>query len=236
VLLAEEALLAGYPSTPALVLRHITLGLAAALVLAAMPLDLGAQRPAMPRVRPAPCEEVPYCYNVWASCARVTLRSEPSQTAPVAAVLDSGLRVKVVTGQMRTVSPGVVVARRADTLVEQLDTPDERVTPPNPKRWRLRAGDTLYVVDRQGDGDSYANFTWIYRGQEATTASFWLEPDEEAEFPEVARVRSLRMVAPMKQEWWVRVLGPKGQTGWTRRTSEWSGTSYYDDSAEKCAP
>src|SRR3712207_5374046 len=125
----------------------------------------------MPRVRNSACDG--YCNSTWASCSRVSLRSGPSAKAPVAAVVDSGLRVSVLEGQMHTLSPGVVVVRRAFSYVETLDGPDDSYNPPNPKRWRFTPGDTIYIVDAEGDGDSYVNFVWTYRGREATTAKFW---------------------------------------------------------------
>jgi hypothetical protein len=220
------------------VFPQIALAALAALVLAIGPRRLDAQRPKMPYVRSAPCEgpgSVGYCYPEWASCARITLRMTPSETAPVAAVIDSGRRVRVLTGEMRTTSPGLVVVRRAFTFTERLDGTDGPIKPANPKRWRLRAGDTIYVVDRWGDGDGTANFTWIYRGQEANTGSFWLDLDEQREFPEIAAAREEKMVAEMQQDWWVYVRGPRDVMGWTRALPEWSGKGYYDDSAEKCA-
>jgi hypothetical protein len=216
-------------------LQQIASAVLAALALAVIPSRLEAQRPAMPYVRPAPCKSVGYCYEEWASCARVSLRSEPSAAAPVAAVIDSGVRVKLIDGQMRTTKPGLVVVRRAFTLKESLDGEDGPIAPPNPTRWRFRAGDTVYVVDRWGDGDGNANFTWIYRGQEGNTGSFWLDLYEQEKWPEIAAVREVRTMAELEQTWWVQVRGPRGEVGWTRSTEEWSGKSYYDDSAGKCA-
>jgi hypothetical protein len=213
------------------VLRPIALGsLISLLVTAAAPRGLGAQRPAMPRVRPDDCGG--YCNSVWASCARIRLRSAPSEKASVAAVLDSGLRVNVLAREARTLSPGVVVVRRTFTLVEKRYGPAEPVTPPNAKRWRLRAGDTIYVVDTESDGDSYTDYVWSYRGREATTAKFWFDPESDFAPDPSARAR---MVAPMDQQWWTHVRGPRGETGWTRGGREWTGTGHYDDPAEKCA-
>lgn len=217
------------------ILQQIASAALGAVVLAAIPALVEAQRPAMPYVRAAPCESVGYCYAEWASCGRISLRSVPSEKAPVAAVIDSGRRVTLIGGEMRTTSPGLVVVRRAFTLKESLDGSDGPIKPPNPKRWRFRAGDTVYVVDRWGDGDSYANFTWIYRGQEANTGSFWLNLYEQEKWPEIAAGRSVRTVAELEQTWWVQVRGRRGEVGWTRSSSEWSGKSYYDDTAEKCA-
>src|SRR5215217_3066493 len=102
-----------------------------------------AQRPSMPRVRSEPCTG--YCRPEWASCKANVLRASPSPTAPVVARIDSGDIVRVVTGERRTTRAGIVVIRKPANLVQRLSAPDEEITPPRPKRWRLRAGDTVYV-------------------------------------------------------------------------------------------
>jgi len=136
---------------------------------------------------------------------------------------------------MHTLSPGVVVVRRAFSYVETLDGPDDSYNPPNPKRWRFTPGDTIYIVDAEGDGDSYVNFVWTYRGREATTAKFWSDLRRKRLYPEQYASHHAPMIAPLQQEWWLRVRGPRGETGWTRSTGEWAGTSYYDNPAEQCA-
>ncbi len=208
--------------------RHLMRAVAV-LAFGIVPSQLDAQRPTMPRVRPEPCEG--YCKPVWASCARITLRAAPSEKAAVTAVLDSGVRASVLERQYHVPSPGVVLVRRSFTWVEQHDQAEgPPVTPRNPRRWNFRVGDTIYVVDKDTDGDSYVNYVWMYGGKEATTASFWEDDRNEPD----AKTRA-RLLSPMGEEWWVRMQGPAGQTGWARSGNEWTGRSYYDDPIEKCA-
>lgn len=186
----------------------------------------------MPRVRSEPCDG--YCQPVWASCQRVALRAAPSAHAPVAAHLDSGQLVRVVDGRRITTRPGIVVVRRTHVFVQRLDGGDGEVTLERPKRFHLIRGDTIYVVDKQTDGDSYTNFIWMRRGQEDTTAAFWDDPEFMTE--PTSRSSKVRMVAPMEQAWWARVRTATGLTAWTTAGDEWSGRSYYDDPASKCVP
>jgi hypothetical protein len=189
-----------------------------------------AQRPQMPRVRPEPCEG--YCRPMWASCTRAVLRAAPVQSAPQVATVDSGQLVRVIAGERRTTKPGVVAVRRPYTLVQRLATPDDEITPPNPKRWQLNPGDTIYVVDTESDGDSYENFIWVLRGHEDTTAAFW---DELIDGQHLNESAAAELVEKIEQQWWARVRTANGATGWTRPDSTWSGTSHYDFPASRCA-
>ncbi|HKH90397.1 MAG TPA: hypothetical protein VKA54_01275 [Gemmatimonadaceae bacterium] len=182
----------------------------------------------MPRVRRQPCEG--YCNTTWASCRRVALRATPSPRAAVVGNVDSGQLVRVLDGQRHTTTAGRVVVQHTHTLVQRLSGSDGDVPLTNPKRWRLRRGDTIHVVDKDTDGDSYVNYVWILRGHEDTTAAFW---DDPAGAP--ARPARVRMIAELEQTWWVRVRNATGLAGWTTQGPEWSGTSYYDEPASRCA-
>ena len=186
-----------------------------------------AQRPAMPRVRAQPCEG--YCSTTWASCRRVALRASPSSSAAVVGSVDSGQVVRVLDGRRLTSGPGLVVVRRTHTLVQRLSGSDGDVPLANPKRWRLNRGDTVYVVDKDTDGDSYVNYVWSLRGREDTTAAFWDDPAN----PLSPRAR-VRMLVDLEQTWWARVRSATGLVGWTTQSPEWSGTSYYDEPASRC--
>jgi hypothetical protein len=190
--------------------------------------EVGAQAPRMPWVRPEPCDG--YCNKVWASCTRVGLRASPEESARVVATVDSGQLVDVIGGERRTTKPGVVVVRRPHTLVQRLSGPDSEYTPPRPKRWQLRPGDTMYVVDKDTDGDSYVNYVWTYRGREDTTLAFW----DEAYRRSTDRAVNTQLVAEMQQAWWARVRSASGQVGWTRHGPEWTGTSHYDEPISRC--
>ena len=200
-----------------------------AMIIAASGSNAQAQRPLMPRIRVAPCEH--YCSSVWASCLPVSLRSAPIETASIVARVDSGQLVRVIAGERRTTQPGVVVVRHSHTLVQRLSSSNEDYTPPNPKHWRLRKGDTLFIVDKQTDGDSYVDYVWVYKNMEDTTAAFW--PDGQGLAPD--GTRNVRLHSMMVQDWWAQVRTPSGITGWTRPGDEWTGTSYYDDPVTKCA-
>lgn len=196
------------------------------------PCAVRAQRPSMPRVRSEPCEG--YCQPVWATCHSVALRAAPAADARIVARLDSGQLVRVIDGRRITTRPGLVVVRRTHVFVQRLDGGDGEVTLEHPKRLRLMRGDTIYIVDKQTDGDSYRNYIWMRRSLEDTTAAFWDDPEVMTE--PTARSTRVRMVAPMEQDWWARVLTVTGLTGWTTAGNEWSGRSYYDDPASKCVP
>jgi hypothetical protein len=213
-----------------LALSRTALRVIALLALAVTPIDVDAQRPTMPRARREPCEN--YCNREWASCGRISLRTTPSEKAAIAAVVDSGLRVEVVDGERQTVAPGIIVVRRAFTLVEQRDSTGGLVTPKNAARWSLRAGDTIYVVDRISDGDGEASYVWFHRGREMTTDPF--SPPNV--YADPAPSDSLRLGRDIRQRWWRRVRTPDGKTGWTRSDDKWTGQSYYHDPVEKCAP
>jgi hypothetical protein len=187
-----------------------------------------SQRPPMPRVRAQPCTG--YCNTIWASCQRAALRAAPAESAPVVASVDSGQLVHVIAGERRTTRPGIVVVRQTFTLVQRLSTADEDYTPPHPKRWRLKGGDTVYVVDTDTDGDSYTNYIWVYRGHENTTAAFWHDTNDESTTP----IANAQLMAEIEQRWWARVRTSTGTLGWTAPGSEWSGTSYYDEPLARC--
>jgi hypothetical protein len=208
--------------------RFISLAAVAALATTFIPTSAAAQRPAMPRIRPDSCDN--YCNEEWASCRRMSLRTTPSENAPVAAVLDSGVRATVLQMQRHNVTPGLVVVRRTFTLDEHAFELKEEANP-KPPRWRLRAGDTIYVLDRISDGDGDATYIWTHRGRETETRSFW--PSYVADPPKPRE--PLRLVQHLEQQWWARVKGPAGETGWTLQSQDWSGTNHYDDPAEKCA-
>jgi hypothetical protein len=203
-------------------MRILTILLVASLVSPC--LHAGAQAPPMPRVRAEPCTG--YCYSQWASCARVSLREQPDSNAPIAVTVDSGRVVEVVEGQVRTNRPGIVVVQRSFTYLQRLHGPDNDVVPDAPKHWRFSPGDTIYVVDEESDGDSYRNWVWSYRAQEDTSAEFWSE--DKAGQPRAVLVRELEKGS------WKRVRTNDGRTGWTQYSSQWTGTSYYDDPLDKC--
>jgi hypothetical protein len=186
-----------------------------------------AQSTAMPRVRAQPCEG--YCRATWGTCARVALRSTPSEAGKIVGRVDSGQTVRVLDGRRITTRAGVVVVRRTHTMVQRLDGSEEPVVMPHPKRWRLTRGDTIHVVDKETDGDSFVNYVWILRGREDTTAAFWPDPADEP-----SPASKAQMVAPMEQAWWARVRHASGLTGWTTYSTDWTGTSYYDDPLSKC--
>lgn len=190
-----------------------------------------AQRPQMPRVRAEPCTG--YCRTEWASCKTNVLRATPSPTASIVARIDSGEIVHVLAGERRTTRPGIVVIRKPVTLVQHLSGPDDDITPPRPKRWRMKTGDTVYVVDIETDGDSYKNYIWVYRGHEDTTAAFW-DASDSSRSRLYAGVRT-DLIAEMDQAWWARVRTAAGKEGWVKPEPGWTGTSYYDDPLSKCA-
>jgi hypothetical protein len=211
--------------------RYLSIALTVVAALTA-PSAAGAQLPPMPRVRSEPCDG--YCQPTWATCRRAALRAAPDVDARVVARLDSGQLAHVIDGRRITTRPGIVVVRRTHTLVQRLSGADGDVPLEHPKRWRLIRGDTVYVVDRETDGDSYRNYIWVRRGQEDTTAAFWDDPEVMTSPP--TRSANVRLLAPMEQTWWARVRTTTGLTGWTAAGDEWSGRSYYDDPASKCVP
>ena len=186
------------------------------------------------RVHRVPCDSYPYCEPDWAACARMLLLAAPGEGHPVVTTVDSGTRARVIDGQLQ-IWNGMVVVRKAFELVERYSTPDDVVTPAQPRRWRFAPSDTVIITGRETDGDSYANFAWRFRGEEATTLAFWPDPDDERSFPTVADTASVRLARPLREEWWARVRTIDGREGWTRGTDQWAGKSKYDEPATRCA-
>lgn len=216
--------------------------LAATLVTAA---PANAQRPAMPRVRPEPHDSS--SSETWGSCRRVALRAAPSERARVVGIVDSGKIVHFVETARVTASPGIVVVRRTHTLTQRLEGHDGRpVVIKHPKRWRLAAGDSVYIVDELTDYEKYDNYVFELRGHEDTTTIFWDErrtfvvpgafipPDPHSPATADSSVGA-EMVEEMDQDWWSRVRTASGLTGWTHGgEDEWTGRSHRDYPLSRC--
>jgi hypothetical protein len=188
----------------------------------------------------------------------VALRAAPSERARVVGIVDSGMIVRFVETARVTTSPGVVVVRRTHTLTQRLEGHDGRpVAIKYPKRWRLAAGDSVYIVDELTDYDKYDNYVFSLRGHEDTTTTFWDERRTfvvpgalEREPRWAATAESLvtdesplttdssvtaEMVEEMDQDWWSRVRTASGLTGWTHgEEDEWTGRSRKDYPLSRC--
>lgn len=213
--------------------------LAATLVMAT---PANAQRPAMPRARPEPHDSS--WSETWGSCRRLALRAAPSERARVVGIVDSGKIVRFIETQRVTARPGIVVIRRTHTLTQRLEGSDGRpVAIKHPKRWRLAAGDTIYIVDELTDYDKYDNYVFEFRGREDTTAIFWDErtfvvpdafipPDPRSS---VTADVTAELIVPMDQDWWTRVRTASRLTGWTHGgEDEWTGRSRNDYPLSRC--
>jgi hypothetical protein len=189
-------------------------------------------------MHPAPCDSQPYCQGEWAACARVPLRATPSDAGGVVAVVDSGTRVTLVAGELQT-RPGLVLVRDPVEVQERVSTPGGDVVPADGRRWQFGPGDTVHIIGRETDGDSYANYVWRSRRGDGTTAPFWGGRTEYAdgEGDPFAPVDSggVTLQVPLWQRWWAQVRTADGRTGWTRAGREWAGESYYDEPLSSCA-
>ena len=120
----------------------------------------------------------------------------------------------------------IAIVQRPFTYLQRLHGPEDDIVPPNAKHWRFSPGDTIYIVDEETDGDSFRNWVWSYRAQEDTSAEFWSQD-------KTGKPRAI-LVREMEHGIWKRVQTSEGRTGWTQYTSQWTGTSYYDDPLDKC--
>jgi hypothetical protein len=211
-----------------------------AMLVAARPAK--AQQPTMPRARPEPHDSS--WSKTWGSCRRVALFATPSKGARVVGLVDSGKLVHVFEAQRVTTRPGIVVIRRTHTLTQRLEGSDGRpVAIKHPKRWRLAAGDTVYIVDELTDYDKYDNYVFEFRGREDTTAIFWDEKTfvvpgaflPPGPLSSVTADVTAELIVPMNQDWWTRVRTASGLTGWTHGgEDEWTGRSRNDYPLSRC--
>jgi hypothetical protein len=101
---------------------------------------------------------------------------------------------------------------------------DEKV--PAPDTVQFLAGDSLFVLDWQSDGDGTGAWHGWLHGQEIAGDDFW-------------RFRNRRdprivLVQELKSTWWVRVRDSAGHEGWIPSDHMAGKSPHYDDGPERC--
>lgn len=206
--------------------------LAASLgVLACIPAAAGAQInaahpfPPMPREREGlPCGA--YCGHTWRACRSVPLFDAPRSGAALLGWLPPHELVAPVEGRNVTESPGVVVFRdttRPPPYGEALDPPPDSLF--------FVPGDTLYILNRQSDGD-IGFYNTYFRGQHLRLEyKLWQESFDAQ--PDATAI----MVRSLESTWWVRIRRSGGTSAWTRETGAFAGVNpKYGGGPDRCLP
>jgi hypothetical protein len=148
------------------------------------------ERPPLPWQRAEPCTD--YCVPEWTVCRATPVFDRAGGGSKLTGWLRRGDALTFVRGLRIVDAPGTVVVRKAMMLKGQ----------------RYAPGDTIYVLDRQSDGDGDAFWHWWTRGKFGRGEEFW---DSE----EVTREASTaRMTTVPGSAWWVQVRYPGNRTGW----------------------
>lgn len=134
-------------------------------------------------------------YGTWKAEERVTVYKHERDTSDVAFVLEAGTSFKALTGHVFINRPGKVIA--LDTFSISYDT----------TRWTVPAGDTLYLLNYEGEG----YYRGWYKGERIPEvfAGLWYENKYR---PDSTRKASL--INEAETEWWAKIEDNRGRTGW----------------------
>jgi hypothetical protein len=147
-------------------------------------------------------------FGPWVANTRLKVRTAPRSEAPVAFYIGPGSHFEAVTGQLHISQFGLVVARRATTVEDEVAG-----------KLLVARGDTMLVLGYRGDDV----FEVWRRGRQLAIPAFWPAPElgsAQGDMPgEVLR--------PMLSRWWVKVRQGR-RTGWLEMT-EAVDVSGHDD-------
>lgn len=136
-------------------------------------------------------------YGRWTTRAAVVLRERPDSAAPPAVTLAAGATVDVPTGEVH-VTPGRFVVQRAVA--------------------GFAAGDTLAVFSPTGEGH--------YRVRRAGAGGALVDAGLESPDPTCPPGRAScvgTFSRPPRTTWWVEVVGPGPERGWTADVAAFEG-------------
>jgi hypothetical protein len=170
-----------------------------------------------------------YCGAEWSTCRSVPLFDAPRPGAAVVAWIPPHEELEVTEGRIVVESPGVVVFR--DTT-RPPRIPSQAGIPPVPDTLRFVPGDTLYVLDRETDGDGVGVWHLYFRGAPLVSEyPFW----EEAGYAD-GDAPAVLVRSPGATEW-VHVQRSAAVGGWVVNVpGAFAGTApYYTGGPELCA-
>ena len=175
------------------------------------PTVLLGQQPPRTWSRRAPCWD--YCSPEWKACRTISLRSAASTTSQVLGSVQLGDSLQATDGVLIIVRPGVVTFRSAYTYVKPGDWVEAQAVPVDvPDSLTFSRRDTLYIYDRDSDGDGQGVWRIWFRGQFYGVDQFW---------PFIGTDRSgITLVSEPSTQWWARVRTATGLEGWLEGTSE----------------
>jgi hypothetical protein len=149
----------------------------------------------------------------------------PGRSAALQNWLEPLRIVTVIEGLNVVEQPGVVVLR--EPLVVYPDTVN---TMPNSRTETVHFSgrDTVYVLDRESDGDSWELWHIWYRGKPRSTRRFW---DDS---PGAKAV----MVRQPAGSWWIKIRMHDERLGWVMYDQDaFAGTApHYTGGPERCTP
>ena len=140
-------------------------------------------------------------YRDWVAETPVIVRARPDSSAAVVATLPIGARFEADTGFVRITSPQLVIVTDTVEAYRMSAAPD--VGQPD----TLAPGDTVLVLDYQGEGHHYLTDGRVMYSAE----QFWPNPEDGWQPYGGARGRVLGRHAA---EWWAQVTTAEGTRGW----------------------
>lgn len=163
-------------------------------------------RPSVPYVVHGACPFECCTYTNWRTTAALPVHAKPATSAPVLFRTEKGEHIKGDSGNVIVSRLGLLVARKPMKLEDWLN--NEQVTTVVPR------GDTVYVLDYQGEG------TWgaWYDGKLHSIDGDWDTIDHVDHDPRVV-LSPARLLQKPVSEWWAHITRRSGATGWVRMDS-----------------
>jgi len=186
--------------------------------------------PPLPWERPDPCDT--YCEPLWTVCRPIAVRAAGDFGAPTLFTLTRGDTVQVTAGKMRVERPGIVLLRGSFRYVRPEDFPGPKQLPaPAPDTLTFQAGDTVFVLDWDSDGDGSGAWHVWYRGHHLAVEKFWSDGGR------YSSVGAAALLFIPVSTWWVQVRDTRGRAGWLAvEDDNIAGRSpHYEDGPERCA-